>query len=557
MGTPARRSRKTEPAAATPAPAGRSAILPGPSPPPLRRSARQRGSPAAAPAVPVAPVAPAARAVRAAARAAPTAPAAPLRRAMRRQRQPAGDPGAGPSNARQQATPVQVSAFIDYLKELQSTRESTRDQNAKHLATIAKTLDLVPVPPSLRFIEDNIDEIMQYIIDRQAGWSINTVISKLSALTVFATVGKNLGVVSEGTIARITNYRAPLLSERNISRAQQQLTERQEANWVTKAQLKARAQEHIDRFEAFYNSKQRITEFSSENDKRIIIYALISRLYVLDIPPRSQPYCDAIIENFVNGLIPDGRLADTQQNFIDVHNRRAIVVGCCSDKVSGLREGKSNLGPDTWELSEDSSKLVIKTLEVWNRRYLFGHAPMEPESFRGILRRCFTWSAGVSGDGHEVLEKVVGIQLLRTIWCTYWYIEDKDSPRAPGQNTTPEEARVAKRMRHSPATQRTDYRRLVEDVQAGRGFDAVEARPVEPHCEGQFVYSATRDAQAARIRYAAHAEEISRKNLERYHADPQTPNQKRIMRKILKGEKVRPATMQKWGLSCVDGRIEA
>lgn len=483
-----------------------------------------------------------------------SARAAPARQASARQ--------APAPRQRMPATEAQSTAFREYLTRIQppSSKPRTVSQNTGNLAGVVIEMNLVPSPPSLRFIETNMDEIIRYIEtvhnERHPNnqWSDATILKKLTSLSAFANIGKSFDPpeVTDAVYERIKAVLAARSSARNIERSQQKLSPRQEKNWVPFDKIEERAREHVDRFLDFYNSKRRITAASTDAEKNIIRFALIALLYVFEIPPRSQPYNDAIIVNYENG-IPEGRLAKGKRNFIDVHNPKAIMVGCCDDKI--INEEKPYAKPDKWQLLETTSDLIMLTLKVWDRTHLFGNGPVANGTFTTMIQRCFTWPAGATDQGEAVGEKVVGLQILRTIYASTWYATSKKAPQRPGENTTPGEANLANRMRHDPDTQRTHYLKFVDEIR--NGIPTRVAAPEDPPCEGEFVYSPSVAAMAARIRYAENSDAIKIKNLERYHADPQTVNQRRYLRKIARGERVKKSTMDKWGIFCVEGKLQA
>jgi hypothetical protein len=470
------------------------------------------------------------------------------------------------------ATQSEIAAFRTFLTSVlpSTSKASTVSQNVGHLAGITTDLNLVPSPPSLRFIETNVNDLLRFIEtghnerNPTKPWSDSTIVKKLTALSAFANVGRGMNPpqVTNAVYDRIKTIMMTRTSAQNIQRSQQTMSVRQEKNWVPMAQIEALAKELIDRFIYFYNAKRRITAASTDRERNIIRDALIAQLYVLEVPTRSQPYCDAIIENLPRG-IPAGRLAKGKKNFINVSNPKKIVVGCCDDKNISKDDddddddnNDENLytKPDSWELKETTSDLIMMSLKVWDRSHLFGNGPVSNSTFAQMVQRCFTWPAGVSEGGVAVPEKVVGLQLLRTIYASTWYATNPGAPQRPGENTTRGEAELARRMRHKPSTQRTDYLKFVDDVRRGDPAPVAAAR--EPPCEGEFVYSTSVAAQAARVRYAVDGEAIRKKNLERYHEDPQTVNQRRYLRKIQMGERVKKSTMDKWGIYCVDGQMQ-
>jgi hypothetical protein len=465
--------------------------------------------------------------------------------------------------ARMPATPAQIAAFKAFLIDIQTTKASTAGQNAGHMVGLAADLNLIPSPPSLSFIQTHADDLVRYIETEHnqkkpnTPWSDATILKKMTTLSLFAGLGRarTPPQVTEETYQRIKAAMTALSSTRNIEASQQKLSARQEKNWVPMDIIEQRAIEVIGRFIDFYNSKRRITATSTDREKLIITDALIAQMFALGIPSRARPSCDAVIENFQDG-IPEGRLAVNQKNFIDVHDPKGIIVGCCDDKIAvGKKKEDTWAKPDSWKLDETTSELIMMSLKVWNRTHLFGNRPVLESTFTSWFQRIFTWPAGVSDSGEPVPEKVVGLQILRTIYASTWYATNPGAPQRPGENTTPGEAELARRMRHNPKTQRTDYLKFVDEIRTRP--QTLVASPTGEACVGEFVYSKSVAAHAARVRYANNAESIRIKNLERYHEDPQTVNQRRYLRKVQNGERVKKSTMTKWGIYCVDGQLRA
>lgn len=176
--------------------------------------------------------------------------------------------------------------------------------------------------------------------------------------------------------------------------------------------------------------------------RRIVIRALIGVLNVIEPNCRSAfAVCKIVHQEPPAALVGDGKT-----NLIYVPPKGPCEFFCNTDKVSG----PNRLGPDHWELGESASKIVRQSLEIYPRTWLFTKSltddePMTKWTYLHEIGQTFTY-----GD------RIVANNVLRHAIVNHFY-EKYSSPSIATKKW------LARRMRHTAATQEAVYRKVAGD----------------------------------------------------------------------------------------------
>lgn len=226
------------------------------------------------------------------------------------------------------------------------------------------------------------------------------------------------------------------VNQANVAAAGAQTTSAvQGVRWVPLAELK-------DHFETVLKPAYEDVKESGILHKRTV------QLYVAAFLNLYEPPIRGVYADVVMLLSPpeSDELVQGADNLIYLPPSGNARLYINNDKVSSTSIRQGNLGVDAWDLQPGTTAMLRDTLTVWDRSYVMADNPISPDTYSKLV-----------GDALTVDGKRVGLQLIRTIWVTEFFLGSS----TPGGPLDAERKELARKMRHSIGTQSAAYRKNV------------------------------------------------------------------------------------------------
>lgn len=248
-----------------------------------------------------------------------------------------------------------------------------------------------------------------------------------------AAIAMHLGCAS--THLALKNAAAKLRAPRDALLDQGDCGETLKANYVAFAQLVDRVKTEL--LPPFDSLPDDFAE--TRADRVVILRALLGVLNVFEPQMRSVYGNCKVVTSDPGDLYEDG------PNVLEIREDGRCTVHVVNDKVSG----PDGIGMDSWDLGQAASDVVTRAQEMWPRVWLFPRTPMVdlPQTSKPYLEaigRLFTFGT-----------RVATANVIRHATVDAFY--DKYPSPSYAQK-----AYLARRMRHSVATQETVYRKCAE-----------------------------------------------------------------------------------------------
>lgn len=315
-----------------------------------------------------------------------------------------------------------------------SSSASTLAVRSRHVLGLMRKYDIpVPSPPGMQWLEQQHASLIKKVEKDMPNQN-----SRLSILSTLNQVAKWFDLPK--TQAALAPLLTELSQKQKKSQLYQNTSARQNRNWCTFADVKKHAAQYISALEEMTASTRHI---------RVIQLALAAALNTME-PPMRSVYGDCVIGR---SRPTPGQLGQGMPNYLYVppsSSHAPCVIYISTDKVSNTKFKKNNLGQDNWELAGATSKLVKKSLDLWQRPLVMF---AEEHSGNTVAYQTLIKQA-LSPPG-----KSVGAQMIRTLYVTHWFDSFKTK-----QPTLLQRAALARKMRHSVGTQLAIYDKPKKDA---------------------------------------------------------------------------------------------
>ena len=403
---------------------------------------------------------------------APKAPAAPAHRSGQQQHQPSRASRPGRPMGGQHEHSDALMEFLYKLYNNDAVSLKTIKQYKSLLNTLARGAghdELVTPPFDLSWIREDPDGVIDVI--KRSYTKINSLSTYIGYIVKIAKLLK----APDAAIAKYTAAKTGHTTVRDQQNNENALSTDEAENWRPWGLYVLRTYDLMLECTSYVQSDEPL----NKKGKVLINQALAALLNVIEPPMHSeisnmkimheQPPVGVGKPNFV--WIKDESRSAAQPASGGVNSVWFYVNTSKSRKGARAINGPG-MGPDSWQLSELVTDMILGSLAKWPREYLLGttiegkddalvpERVQTEELYYNLLRDAFR-------DMDPTRRNKVGIDLLRAQFASNWYkVHNNDA----SENQIRE---LARRMRHNPATSRRDYRKL------DRYTDAVERTCLE------------------------------------------------------------------------------
>jgi hypothetical protein len=410
--------------------------------------------------------------------------------------------------------------LIDLILSKKSDKVS--DVNAMNHARFAVTLQRkmkLPKARNVRFLKSKYKEIVSFIQNTYKRGALPTNFNHLSVICFW------FGL--EGESKKYQELQKKYEELKKAEYAKQQPTDVQRDNWIGLERLRQRLESHW--MKKFSEMEQDNSGFNSAS-KRIIQYTLTAHLNVIE-PPMRSVYTNVKITPRLPKAVDVGH---GKPNLLYLPARGLARIFVNTDKVSNKESRQGNLGPANWNLRQDTTELIKRSLKLWKRNYVMFDKIAKSEDYNELIKTSLSFGG-----------RIIGSRLIRSIFISDFY-EKNASP------TMLDKIALGNKMRHSVDTQELVYRKLK------MSGDVIEENSddddTEVECPGILVNKQTSSAKRQRRYYEAHKEEIRDRARKQWEQTGLHYRQQRMIALLTAGiQKCRESTLEKLGIKCENG----
>jgi len=410
--------------------------------------------------------------------------------------------------------------LVDLIVSKKSDRVSQENalKHARFVVTLQRKMGL-PKARNVNWLKTKLKAITAFIAENYSGSSLATNANHLSVVCYWF-----------GMEAESQKYKELQQKYEEIKKAEyakQQPSEIQKDNWIPLDRLRQRLETHwLPKFTALEDGTHPIDAAG----KRVIQHTLTAHLNVIE-PPMRSVYANVKITPRLPKATDIGH---GKPNLLYLPIRGLAKVFVNTDKVSNKDTRPGNLGPANWQLRQDTTDLIRRSLKLWPRNYVIFDKTQKPEAYNEVLRTALSFGG-----------RVVGTRLIRSIYISDFY-EKNSSPRML------DKIALGNKMRHSVETQELVYRKLSMEGQLIEE-NSDDEEPAQ-ECPGVLVPSQNTSAKRQRRYYDAHKEEIRERARERWQTSGLHYRQQKTIAMLSAGVlRCRQATLDKLGIACQNG----
>jgi hypothetical protein len=321
----------------------------------------------------------------------------------------------------------------------------------------------------------------------------------------------------------------------------QKMTPKQADNWLDLPIVQAHVRK--DLLPAFRELVRIGKPVETDEEKYIVLQLVAGWLSVFEPPARN--IWDICV---FNNRRPAKNLS---VNVLQMPTKGPAIMHVNNDKNSSLEFRSGNLGKDSFPLSAETTKILAQSLDIFPRIFILSDQEEQPSYYNDL------YFSALSTQG-----KRIGKALIRVIYTTWWYSHDPHRPRS-GQNPTPQELELARRMRHSWKISRSDYLKITGvsiDDSSGKEPPKEERKKEtksEPECPNEFEYSKSRQAIVQKKYYNKHRDKEQERSAINYQKNKDDTARKVLIKQLnLNVRKAKQETIDRYNLRCVGGKWE-